>query len=201
LSDFVPADHRANYLPGGDMEDLDALLHAGWRHYRRELPGAATHVELSLDGPHSGRYALRLVAQQNAAGEASTQPIESPPVWIRSAEVAVPRDTHFVVRGWVRIDKPLAGSAAAMLIYDSHGGPELAHHVSQTSGWQPFALWRAATRDEPVTINFELNGWGEAQVDDLEILKLNAPLPPPVDTMTPPSSTARRLRDLFGPPR
>jgi hypothetical protein len=202
LTDFVPADRRTNYLPSGDMEDLDGMLRAGWKHFQRDVPGAASHVELSLAAPHGGRCALRLVAQPVTQSESGTpEHIESPPVWIRSAEVAVPQGTQFVIRGWVRVDQPLAGAAAALMIYDSHGGSELAQHVKHTQGWQAFALWRVAARDEPISVNFELDGWGEAQIDDLEVMLLDAPLPPPDASFDEPPSTARRLRDWFGPPR
>jgi hypothetical protein len=45
----------------------------------------------------------------------------------------------------------------------------LADRIRVTDGWREFVLYRAASRDDHVTVTFALTGLGEAWLDDVTI--------------------------------
>lgn len=182
-------------LAEGGMEDLNGLMQSGWRHFQRDQPGVASHVELSTVDPYSGRYALRLEA---TAGEQALGQVESPPVWIRTRGISLPPGQPYVVRGWARVGQALSGTTDGLLIYDSIAGRDLAMRIEKTDGWRQFELHRVAPRGGVLDVNIELTGTGEAYIDDVEIILLNAPSP---SADQPANGQARRLRSLFGAPR
>lgn len=204
LSSTAPSAERASLRGeqsagadiGGNMEDLQRLVRAGWRHFRRDQHGIQTHVELSSDGSNTGQFALRLEATRD--GQQSAAHVESPPVWIRSPNVPIQAGTRYTIHGWVRVDAPLSGTFDGLLIHDSVLGRPLAIRVQQTRGWRPFTLRGIALRDQPLTVNFELTGLGEAFIDDVEII-VHEDGPSPAEHKSP--STASRLRDLIRLPR
>ncbi len=162
-----------NQLPGGDCEELQRMLQAGWRHYREEVPGVHSLAELSPEQHHTGQYALRLrVWPQRADQPPAVLP--KAPVWITTAPVAARAGQRFRLRFWVRIRRPITGSADGLLVIDSLGGESLAWRGYQTKGWQQVVLYRAASAPGPVTLTFALTGLGEVWIDDVQI----EPLPP-----------------------
>jgi hypothetical protein len=183
-------------LAAGNMEDLTRLKQTGWRNFRREQHGISSDVELSPVSPNTGQFSLRLEATR--VGEQATAHVEQPPVWIQSPGVAVRAGQHYEIHGWVRVNRPLAGTFDGVLIHDTLQGRELAIRVYQTSGWQPFRLQGVAMRDQQLAVNIELTGLGEAFIDDVEIVAPGADTPPPKATAP---STASRLRDLIRLPR
>lgn len=191
----------ANQAPSGNMEDLQRMVAAGWRHFRRDEPGIATHVELSAAGPNTGQFSLRLEA--TAGGEDAAACVESPPIWIRSPGVPLRAGQPYVIRGWVRIDAPLAGTVDGVAIHDSVQGPDFGLRIDKTDGWRPFTLHGVAMRNQPLALNIELTGLGEAFIDDVEIIVPGLADPQPA--RQPPAqqsdTTATRLRDLIRLPR
>ena len=162
-----------NQLPGGDCEELQRMLQAGWRHYRDEVPGVHSLAELSPKEHHTGQYALRLrVWPQRADQPPAVLP--KAPVWITTAPVAARAGQRFRLRFWVRIDRPISASPDGLLVIDSLGGEPLAWRGSKTRGWQQVVLYRAASAPGPVTLTFALTGLGEVWIDDVQI----EPLPP-----------------------
>jgi hypothetical protein len=90
---------------------------------------------------------------------------------------AVPVDQNKLVEisGWVRVDSPFAGGEG-LEIEDSLGGAGLGLMVSQTSGWQPFRLIRAAPEPTQLRLTFALTGPGAAKVDAVMIRTLEQPI-------------------------
>lgn len=202
---LLPADDRssqpttgATRLAGGNMENLDQMMRSGWRHFRREVPGVTSQVELSHVRPFSGRYALRLEASSDDERDAAG-PLESPPVWIRSGGVRVHAGQRFVVRGRVRIDSAQSDAGDGLLVYDSLGGRSLGVPIRQTDAWQSFHFHRVATRDAMVHVNFELGNLGEAMIDDVEVAIHDAAARPRSAAGDTPAIS--RLRRIFASPR
>ncbi len=155
-------------LPAGDMERLDEMLAAGWKHVEHPVPGVSTKVELSVSEPHSGRTALRLAVWPHEAEQAVTA-VETAPVWITTPPVTLEAGQLVRIRGWVRVPQPITGSRDGLLIVDSLSGPALAQRVRETSGWQEFTLYRFAPESGPLIVTFALTGLGEVYLDDLSI--------------------------------
>ena len=192
-------DEANNRIPSGNMESLQQLLNTGWRNYRHDHFGVQSAVELSPVSPNTGEFSLRMQATRSGP-EAAAQ-LETSPIWIRSPEVNVHPGQQYVVQGWIRLNAALAGSTDGVVIFDTQQGRELALRIPNTSGWQPFRMEGTATRHEPLAVNIELTGIGEAYLDDIEILLPgNQPVrEAPVQQQQP--STARRLRELIRLPR
>jgi hypothetical protein len=157
-----------NRIQGGDFENLDLLLGAGWRHFELVQPQVLTSVELSTDVPYAGRTSLRLrvspVDEKNLPSL-----LETPPLWVTSAPVDVQSGELICIRGRVRIAKPITASVDGLMIVDSLGGEALAQRLSQTGGWQEFVLYRSARVSGPMTVTFALTGVGEAWIDDFGV--------------------------------
>ncbi len=162
-----------NQLPGGDCEELQRMLQAGWRHYREQVPGVHSLAELSPKQHHTGQYALRLRVWPQRADQPPAV-LSKPPVWITTAPVAARAGQRFRFRFWVRIDRPISASTDGLLVIDSLGGEPLAWRGYKTQGWQQVVLYRAASASGPVTLTFTLTGLGEVWIDDVQI----EPLPP-----------------------
>jgi hypothetical protein len=157
-----------NELAGGDFESLAALLDAGWRHYQHPQDGLTTGVELSPKQPHGGRFCLRMWVQP-ADPKSPPALVETPPLWITTAPIFFEPGTLVCIRGRDHVPQPITGSVDGLLVFDSYGGEPLAHRIKQTSSWQEFIMYRAATSHEPVTVTFAQTGIGEAWLDDVSI--------------------------------
>jgi hypothetical protein len=177
-----------NKLPGGDFEDLDALMRAGWRHLQTPSSGIETAAELSVNAAHSGRTGLRMVSKMSAAGSETAKPadskmkalagiktagppaiLESPPQWITSPNVPVEAGQLVLIRGWVNVAAPISSSEDGLMIFDSLGGEDLSLRIKKTAGWQPFGLFRAASQSGPMNVTFVLTGLGEIMLDEVSI--------------------------------
>jgi hypothetical protein len=160
------ADWGGNLLPGGGCEALPQMLQDGWR--RSHLPHAhfRTRLSLSAEHTHAGNYALRMSAHQAGPDGPSH---DTTALWVVSPPVRVEPGQLVRVSGCVRIDQELAGSVDGLMIYDSLGGPELAHRFRATDGWQPFVLYRFTDRPDHLTVTLSLHGLGEVLVDDLAV--------------------------------
>ncbi len=163
----------ANQLPGGEMESLEAMLAAGWRHVRLSDEGRGSRVELSAQRPHGGRRCLHL--QVGPGDERAPAFVEAPPVWIVSPPVTVQAGQRVRIEGWVQVPEPLKATADGLLIFDSVAGPAMAKRIGHTSGWQKFTLDRSATRSGPLWLTIALAGIGEAWVDDVTVQTVSRP--------------------------
>ena len=160
------ADPGQYLWPGGGCEDLNEMIRMGWRQHQSAPPGLATYIALSPRKPRAGNHCLRIrvVPRSEEAGEVV---VESPPVRVESAAIAVRKGQRIHISGWVRIDQPIKGSLDGLMISDSIGGPDLALRLKHTKGWRRFDLIRAADRDEQLKLTFALSGIGEVWLDDL----------------------------------
>lgn len=154
-----------NALAAGQCEDLQHLLQSGWRQHRTADPRIMAKVEVSGADAREGRFALRLTASQSQPGD----PVEGWPLSIVSGPVSVRRGQLVRINGWTKIPQTITGSLDGLMIFDSAAGPALAERIQHTRGWQEFTLYRAASRDGPLTATFALTGLGEVWLDDISI--------------------------------
>jgi len=157
-----------NRLPQGELEDLGAMLHAGWNHFQHPTPGLASEANLAPGAAHSGRFGLRLAARPLDPESGQTL-VESPPVWIVSPAISLDAGQVVVIRGWVQIPAPLTGSVDGLVILDSISGEPLAERIGETVGWQEFVLYRVAPAPGPMSLTFALSGLGEVWLDDVTV--------------------------------
>ena len=173
LLDELHASHEGpNRLPGGDCENLQAMLAAGWKHFEHLQSDLRGTVELSAANAHTGQSSLHLKVQP-ADPEDPPALVETPPEMVVTAPVPVRRGELLVIRGFVRIPKAIDGSVDSLAVIDSIGGEGLAQRIGPTKGWQPFVLYRVAPSDGPVTVTFALTGLGEAWLDDVTIQSIS----------------------------
>lgn len=200
MMDFVAnARPGPNQLPGGDFDDLAAMLQSGWRHVQHSMTGVRGECDLSPSAAHSGRFGLRLAAQA-ADRQSASLLIESPPVWMNSPEVTVSPGSLIRIQGWVHVPAPITGSVDGLLILDSITGEPLAARIDETTGWVQFTLYRVANGSGRVSLTFALSGLGEAWIDDVTIQQLEPgnpgqqPNPRPATPNQAPALSARGPR-------
>jgi hypothetical protein len=157
-----------NLLVGGEFEDLQGMLGAGWRNFEHPQQQIKTTVELSPHAPFADRFCLRLQALPEKA-EAPPALVESPPLWVTSAPVQVEAGDVICIRGQARVTGKVSGSVDGLMIIDSLGGPPLAERIDATEGWREFVMYRAAPQRGSITITFALTGIGEASLDNVSI--------------------------------
>lgn len=164
-----------NMLAGGDMEQLDLLLQAGWRNQRDPNVAVDSAVQLAPQ-PRTGQSSLHMrafVAQPNEAPSI----VETPPVWVTTPAITVGRNKMVRVRGYVRTSSAIAGSQDGVMVFDSIGGQALASRIVSADGWRQFTLFRVVPEDTTLTLTLALTGIGEAWIDDLDIAVLDLPTP------------------------
>lgn len=200
MMDFVAnARPGPNQLPGGDFDDLAAMLQSGWRHVQHSMTGVRGECDLSPSAAHSGRLGLRLAAQA-ADRQSAAILIESPPVWMTSPQVAVTPGSLVRIQGWVQVPASITGSVDGLLILDSISGEPLAARIDETTGWLQFTLYRVADSSGRVSLTFALSGLGEAWIDDVTIQQLEPgnpgqqPNPRPATPHQVPAPSVRRSR-------
>lgn len=177
-----------NVLPGGDFEDLESLLAAGWRHFQAAPPGVRCEADLSgrirtaaaplqvgsiPDGSfqrpqRTGRFCLRLAATATEA-DAAEALVETPPVWITSPAVPVGAGQLLKISGWISVPQKIIGSGDGLVVFDSIGGAATAMHFDKPGAWQQFTYYRLAPLDGSVSLTLALSGLGEAYLDDVKI--------------------------------
>jgi hypothetical protein len=191
--------HQENVLAGGDFEDLQSMIEAGWRHVEHAQDGVETKVEVAPGGSSNGRSCLRMEVQPRDRSKAAVL-LETAPLWVTSPAVPVSRGMIVSIRGRIRVPAAVRGSVDGLMIIDSLGGEALAERFGQTGGWEEFVLYRAAPSDGQLRLTFALTGFGEAMIDDVTIR--------PVQSATSEASAnptandqARRMNGLFAPPR
>lgn len=162
-------------LMGGDMERIEALADAGWRHFARPQTEIRTAVEISAAQPASGRGSLRLVAAPADPKEAPVV-VETPPVWVTTPPLEAPAGKLVEVTAQVWVPKPITGSVDGLFVFDSLGGPALGERVGSSRTWRRLVLHRIVPADavgEPFTVTFAMTGLGEARIDDVSIRTLD----------------------------
>jgi len=160
-----------NQVAGGDFEDADAMVRAGWRYYPQSPtnpPTVAPSVDLAPEAARSGRLGLRLSAVPIDPRRPPAV-VESPPILFTSPTISLEAGQIACIRGWVQVPGAITGSADGLLIVDSLAGEALAERIGRTDGWQEFLLFRAAPRAGPMCGTFALSGLGEARLDDVSI--------------------------------
>ncbi len=157
-----------NRLYGGDLEDLGSMLQSGWVHLQHPTEGITTEAGLAPAAARSGQYGLRLAANP-ADPKRGTVLAESPPVWITTPAIPVQQGELIMISGWVQIPSPITGSVDGLMIVDSLTGEALADRIGETTGWEQFALYRAASETGMLTVTFALSGFGEVWLDDIQI--------------------------------
>lgn len=160
-----------NALAGGDFEDLEHAVRAGWVNRRLDLPGVSTRVELSRAAAVQGTYGLEM----NVTADNSITVIESPPVWITSAPVPVSAGHLVRVHGWVNIPNVLTRTEEGLIIRDNLTGMSMAERIPITDGWQEFTLYRFVERDGPFTLTFEMAGAGTVRLDEVTVRTMPVP--------------------------
>ena len=169
------ASRGPNRLAGGDFENLEQMVQAGWQHRSHHDHTVFTDVELSPVEGRSSRLALRMRALP-ARPDTAPQVIETPPVWVVSPPVPVRPGQIVQIHGSVKVPQKIYGSQDGLLVMDSLGGRPLAARIDATPQWSEFLLYRAADREEQLTVTFALSGLGEAWLDDVTIQTLEQPV-------------------------
>jgi len=120
-----------NRLAAGGFEGLDAMLAAGWRHYRHRSEGVETSAGVVPEAVHSGRSGLRMVALPEDP-DRPPEMIEVPPIWVTTPGVALEAGQLVRIQAFVNIPRPITGSVDGLLIFDSFSGEALAERIGQT---------------------------------------------------------------------
>ena len=172
-----------NVLAGGDMERLEALMQAGWRHMRDPNVALESLVELAPQA-HSGQSSLHLAAFAGKQQEVPTI-VETPPVWVTTPAIAVGQNKMLRIRGYVRTSAAISGSHDGVMIFDSIGGQSLATRVKSSEPWRQFTHYRVVPADANLTVTIALTGIGHAWIDDLDIAVLDLPRARPQPSRAP----------------
>jgi len=165
-----------NRLVGGDFEDLQTILGAGWRHVQRASDEVRTSADLLAGAAHTGSGGLRLTARA-ADPENPPAVLESTPLSITSPAVPVEAGELVRIQGWVQVPAAITGSVDGLMVVDSLSGEALAERIGQTDGWRQFTLYRVALRSGHMNVTFSLTGLGEVWLDDVTIQPLHPVVP------------------------
>lgn len=190
LRERVQRPPGTSLLAGGDFENPQAWLSAGWDHFQHSVPGVKADANLAPEAARSGALGLRLFVAPSNPDEVH-QLVESPPVWITSPPVNLEARSLVVIRGWVRVPTLIEGAPDGLLVIDSLTGQALAERVLANDQWQEFVLYRACPQSGPVRVTFALSGMGTAYVDDVSIQVLTARAAPVASQVGPPVGPVR----------
>jgi hypothetical protein len=165
-----------NVLPGGDFEDPNVIIKAGWQNIANNSLGVdssgnpllMTRAELVPSAALSGARGLLLSATPGTP-ETSPLMVEAPPVRFISPTVPAQVGQLVCIHGFVKVPKPITGSVDGLMIYDNQAGEALAERVGQTAKWRQFVLYRMVTEPGGVSVTFSLTGLGTAMIDDVGI--------------------------------
>ena len=165
-----------NRLAGGEFEDRDTWVGAGWDYRLYSLAGIFAEADLSPAAARTGRLGLRILAYPSDIEEPVSL-VETSPARITTPPVAVEAHTLMVIHGWVNVPTPITGSVDGLMIIDSFGQEPLAQRIGQTDGWQEFTLYRVAPQSGHLTVTFALTGLGEARIDDVTVESVDPGVP------------------------
>ncbi len=164
-----------NLLAGGDFEDLNTAVSAGWLHATYADAKVSTAVELSPQEPYHGNACLRLnsraVIGEMMAHDVAPQPV----VWITSPRLAVTPGGVFEVTGWARVATQTGSQRGELLIVDTLGGEQLAIRIPATTGWRQFRMVRTADDSGQLQLNLALTGPASADIDAVMVREVIRP--------------------------
>lgn len=187
-------------LASGDFEDVNGMVRDGWQHMQVDVEDIRSTAELYPESPpdSDGEYCLRLVSSvadpmhPPALISHKTVQVSTPPVDVNTGDIVY-------VTGWVRVRFPSPDRLDHAVIYDSiqHSSGEL--RFDGNPNWHRFELLRLADRDEPFQVHFALEGLGEMQIDDVQVVTLQPRSPADPESAPPRGepSFRDRARDLF----
>lgn len=157
-----------NLLPGGDFEDVQAMLGSGWQRGQTSSEIVSGFVELARQAAQSGEYGLRFSAVPRDS-QSPPEALDAPPIWVISPPISVQPGQCLRIQGWIQIPRPLQGTLDGFVILDSIGGESLAWRVRKTTGWQQFEMYRMVPQGGTVRLSFVLTGLGEVWLDEVRV--------------------------------
>ena len=157
-----------NRIDGGDFEDLDTMMRAGWRYSLHPAPMVQMAIDPAPQARRSGRFGMRLAVMPLNPNNPPAV-IESPPILFSSPAVQIQAGQMVCIHGWVNVPNEITASSDGLLVVDSLSGEALADRIGKTKGWRQFALYRVAPQSGPMCVTFALSGIGEAWLDDVAI--------------------------------
>ncbi|MCA9173429.1 MAG: hypothetical protein KDB14_02995, partial [Planctomycetales bacterium] len=178
-----------NVLAGANLENMASAERSGWTNQQHQQGGWHTEVAFIGAGAKSGQSCLRLacsnVALKPQAARVSPITIQSPPVEMRTGQVAR-------VGFWVKVPRTLEGRDG-LLVYDNLGGRDLATRVYDGPEWTKFEFYRVAWAPGPLIVTWELTDAGEVWLDEVSVQLHEPPAPSPSSAPLPiqPSLTQR----------
>jgi len=183
-----------NILAGGQMETLDHLLRAGWRHYRHEGTPLQTSIEVSTAMAKGGNAAVRMRAW---APDPATAPavIETPPIWVVSSPTPLRAGQMVRIHAWVFLQQDIEGSREGLVVFDSLGGPDMGQRITSAGEWVEVTLYRRASEATSLNVTFALTGMGEAWFDEVTVEPID--LPGAAPSPLPPEEPAQTARPGF----
>ena len=165
-------------LLGGDFEDLEGMIRAGWSSQRAAISGMTMAAEVyrgsrGRDGERGS--CLRLLAVSDLRASVPTR-LPQYTVIVDSPSVSVSAGELVRITGRIRLVSARPGSLDGGVLEDTLGGPAARLHCRRTGGWRRFELLRRAERGGDVRLRVALEGLGELRVDDLQIEVLSGGL-------------------------
>jgi hypothetical protein len=162
-----------NLMRAGGFESWDNLLAADWKHHvLDEADGVETLIGLKNDGVKGN--CLRLAARPTSAEDAPAV-LDEPPIVFVSEPVSVESGQVLHIRGYVRIDSPVASGRDGLMLYDSLSGSVGAVRWmsgAPTGQWLPFEVMRPAQTSGEMRLTIELSGFGDVRIDELQVTVL-----------------------------
>ena len=166
---------KPNGLAGGDFENLQHMMAAGWENHRLDDGQFDTKVELAERATVDGKYGCRLAVNLKSGVTTMNGPIESPPLWITTPPVSVKGGQLVRIHGWVNIPQTIMANQDGLTIMDSMAGEELMERIPVTQGWQEFTLYRSVAANTDLKVTFSLTGLGEAMLDEVTVRAIDLP--------------------------
>jgi hypothetical protein len=158
-----------NRIDGGDFEDFDTMIRAGWRYIPHAMPTVQLAVNhLPPQARRNGRLGLRLAVIPLKPDDPPAV-LESPPILFSSPPVQVAAGQIVCIHGWVNVPDEITASVDGLMVVDSLSGEALADRIGKTNGWRQFVLYRIAPQAGPMCVTFAMTGIGEAWLDDVAI--------------------------------
>lgn len=188
-------------LTSGSFENIQALLDEGWQHQQFPTHGVVAAAELypAIPPGQPGEYALRLASVPQSGTvppllfEAAPVRYSTPPLPVREGEI-------LRITGWMRVRFPAENRLDRAAILDNFSGETACLRLAANHDWERFELLRVAERPGAFQLTFALEGLGEFQIDDLQIVSLSpseSPMPEPGPILPGEPSLRDRARDLF----
>ena len=168
-------------LVGGDFENLEEMVRAGWSSRRAAIAGMTMVAEVyrgSRGRNGEAGSCLRLSAQTDLRTAVPTR-LPRHTVIVDSPLVPVQAGDLVRISGRIRLVSARPGSLDGGVLEDTLGGPDAQLHCRRPGGWRRFELLRKAQRDADVQLRIALEGMGELRVDDLQIEVLSNGLAAP----------------------